>query len=185
MIVHDLRRTAGAPDSVLHHPPQAGSHGCRRWVFRRNLHQLIRVVHHAVHTQIHQSSPSTSPSSSSTGSNGGRRAAHPPWRTTPAASASHLPSEPAFAHSSLARRQICLHQPFQHGQHDPPTTSADGLKPISTPATIQPDPPHAHEPFAARAAPLHDQQPIPHPTSQADHSPASIHGYPISNSKAP
>ncbi|KAL6003723.1 hypothetical protein ACLOJK_004269 [Asimina triloba] len=26
-----MHRTAGAPDSVLHHPPQAGNHGCRRW----------------------------------------------------------------------------------------------------------------------------------------------------------
>ncbi|KAL6002078.1 hypothetical protein ACLOJK_037526, partial [Asimina triloba] len=59
------------------------------------------------------------------------------------------PHQPASVHSSLARRQICLHQPFHHGQHDPPTTSADGLKPISTPATIQPDPPRAHKPFAA------------------------------------
>ncbi|KAL5988984.1 hypothetical protein ACLOJK_027086 [Asimina triloba] len=59
------------------------------------------------------------------------------------------PHQPASAHNSLARRQICLHQPFHHGQHDPPTTSADGLKPISIPATIQPDPPRAHEPFAA------------------------------------
>ncbi|KAL5985130.1 hypothetical protein ACLOJK_036366 [Asimina triloba] len=54
MVVHDFQRTAGAPDSVLHHPPQAGSHGCRRWVFRRNLHQLIGAVHHAVHKQIQQ-----------------------------------------------------------------------------------------------------------------------------------
>ncbi|KAL5988985.1 hypothetical protein ACLOJK_027087 [Asimina triloba] len=46
------------------------------------------------------------------------------------------PHQPASAHSSLARRQICLHQPFHHGQHNPPTTSADGLKPILTPATI-------------------------------------------------
>ncbi|KAL6002077.1 hypothetical protein ACLOJK_037525 [Asimina triloba] len=59
------------------------------------------------------------------------------------------PHQPAFVQSSLTRRQICLHQPFHHGQHDPPTTSADGLKPISTPATIQPDPPRAHESFAA------------------------------------
>ncbi|KAL6004542.1 hypothetical protein ACLOJK_005097 [Asimina triloba] len=67
------------------------------------------------------------------------------------------PHQPASAHSSLARRQICLHQPFHHGQHDPPTTSADGLKPISTPATIQPDPPRAHEPFAVRASTSHQQ----------------------------
>ncbi|KAL6001223.1 hypothetical protein ACLOJK_006955 [Asimina triloba] len=47
--------TAGVPDSVLHHPPQAGSHGCRRWVFRRNLLQLIGAVHHAVQVQIRSS----------------------------------------------------------------------------------------------------------------------------------
>ncbi|KAL5999282.1 hypothetical protein ACLOJK_040732 [Asimina triloba] len=61
----------------------------------------------------------------------------------PAAS-SPFAHEPASAHSSLARRQICLHQPFHHGQHDSPTTSADGLKPISTapsrPCSISPDP---------------------------------------------
>ncbi|KAL6013638.1 hypothetical protein ACLOJK_004136 [Asimina triloba] len=50
-----MHRTAGAPDSVLHHPPQAGSHGCRRWVFRRNLLQLIGGVHHAVQVQIRSS----------------------------------------------------------------------------------------------------------------------------------
>ncbi|KAL6002629.1 hypothetical protein ACLOJK_022848, partial [Asimina triloba] len=56
-----------APDSVLHYPPQAGSHGCRRWVFRQNPVQLIRAVHHVIHIQIHiRPSPLTTAPSSTT-----------------------------------------------------------------------------------------------------------------------
>ncbi|KAL5984907.1 hypothetical protein ACLOJK_038743 [Asimina triloba] len=86
-----MHRIAGAPDSVLHHPPQAGSHGCRRWVFRRNLLQIIRVVHHVVQVQIH-SSPAD-PDASTT-RHKRRPPIRPPIRPSPA-SISHAPRPPA------------------------------------------------------------------------------------------
>ncbi|KAL6003746.1 hypothetical protein ACLOJK_004292 [Asimina triloba] len=83
-----LQRTTGAPNSVLHHPPQAGSHGCRRWVFRQNPLQLIGVVHHAVHTQI-RSSPAD-PDTSTTGQQA--PSAHPSHRPNPSHAGSTIPT---------------------------------------------------------------------------------------------
>ncbi|KAL6002139.1 hypothetical protein ACLOJK_037588 [Asimina triloba] len=43
-------------------------------------------------------------------------------------------------HGGQHPRSSSSHIPITSAhEHDPPTTSADGLKPISTPATLQPD----------------------------------------------
>ncbi|KAL6008707.1 hypothetical protein ACLOJK_021933 [Asimina triloba] len=119
--VHGLQYTAGAPVSVLHHPPQAGSHGCRRWVFRRNLLQLIGAVHHAVQVQI-RSSP-VDPNASTI-------------RTTPSA----RPCRPADESSSSVRSSvpkpisiINVEQPSSTLQQrpNPPIQSSDEWHPPS------------------------------------------------------
>ncbi|KAL6005043.1 hypothetical protein ACLOJK_005603, partial [Asimina triloba] len=97
----------------------------------------------------HRSSPWQTSSSSSTGSSGGRRAAHPPWRTAPAASASHLPSKPS---------------PFNINGQDPcdPTLA-------SSYAQIQMGRNPSRHPHAVRRQQIgHPSAPSAHPSSTPD-----------------
>ncbi|KAL5975685.1 hypothetical protein ACLOJK_020011 [Asimina triloba] len=143
-----MHRTTGAPDSVLHHPPQAGSHGCRRWVFRRKLLQLIGAVHHTVQPPSQQIQRQASSIDADP-----IMAAPPP----PPPVRSPLTSTTSIASSIRARRRVSAVTPItahpsRHRTADPEASTVPCVRRLFLPKTHLPhfrlapsDPSIAHQ----------------------------------------